>query len=480
MLPCISIIIPVYNTKKYLKQCIDSVIMQMDRNDEIILVNDGSTDGSGQICEFYQTTYVNIKLLRQPNMGQGVARNRGIQASERDYVIFLDSDDYWENSTLEIVKRELQNQFLDIIYFDAKCVYDTKDMIKKAEFGNTIYNRSGKISEEVLKGEDFFENSFPDYFRVQPCLAVYRRKFLLEKGVLFQEGVFFEDNLFSFKAVLEASKVKFLPIKLYIRRYRTDSTMTSAITIKKIEDYVSVLEEICSYILQIKYRYSGKLLWKIYYFAYKIVDNFFSFSRKCTDVIMDKADMERLVYKNIFQLTQNDDSDCGIALGMFLRSFEYVKGSSYGESLIKEVFTNKGYRQLTLDQLYDYYIMKYKQSIDQKLRNLPVFDHNLAVGIYGAGKYTECLLKECKTLGSITEKIWIIDSFEKQKKYFMECYPLINVREVSNKVDKVIIASYKNERDMMKMAKEYLNKEIEIILLHEDEIGPIFWNYVYR
>ena len=104
----ISIIIPVYNVEKYLKTCLDSVINQTYQNLEIILVNDGSTDNSGKICEEYKRTNSRIILIHKKNEGLSAARNTGLGIATGEYISFLDSDDYISNDMLETLYNSLQ------------------------------------------------------------------------------------------------------------------------------------------------------------------------------------------------------------------------------------------------------------------------------------------------------------------------------------------------------------------------------------
>ena len=92
-----SIIIPIYNVEKYLRQCIDSVLAENFLDCEIILVNDGSPDGCSEICDEYANKYSHIKVIHKHNGGLSDARNAGIKEAKGDYLIFLDSDDYWIN-----------------------------------------------------------------------------------------------------------------------------------------------------------------------------------------------------------------------------------------------------------------------------------------------------------------------------------------------------------------------------------------------
>lgn len=477
--PSISVIIPVYNTKNYLLQCLDSVLAQIEETDEVIIIDDGSTDGSEEVCEKCKEANENIIFFRQKNAGLGCVRNRGLQEASKEYVIFLDSDDYWEKDTVITLKNSLQEKKVDILYFDAKCIYDDIVLEQRLEFNKDRYNRAGHISTEIFSGQTFFKTTYPLYFNVSACMVAFRREFLIEHNIFFQEGVYFEDNVFSFKAALEADLVQYIPKQLYLRRYRYESIMTSKVNLKKLGDYVYIEQEICKYILQTKHRYSGNVLWKMYYFAYKILEDFHSMCGQYTGNANEINEMEREIYKSIFSLMKNEKTDENIAIGVFLNLLMEIKSKGYAEELIRESFADNLGTEISLNQIYDIYQRRYKKCIDKKLQKLPIFQQNVRVGLYGAGQYTKSLLQECKKIGDITDDILILDSYLGKDQEYLESYPIVNVKDVDNRVEVVIISSYYYEEKMLEMARKYLNKNIEIILLHEDEMGPICWRHIY-
>ncbi|KST86010.1 hypothetical protein B9W73_01485 [Lactococcus lactis] len=121
-----SIIIPVYNSSVYLKRCIDSILNQTYKELEIILVNDGSTDDSGTICEEFASKENRIKVIHQKNSGTSQARNTGLNFSVGDYVLFMDNDDYWTtNDGLYKIASQLKESQADVLIFDAAIEYDS-------------------------------------------------------------------------------------------------------------------------------------------------------------------------------------------------------------------------------------------------------------------------------------------------------------------------------------------------------------------
>ena len=131
-MPKFSIIIPVYNVEKYLKKCLDSVFNQTYKDYEVIVVNDGTKDNSMDIVKDYA-----VKVINQKNQGLSAARNAGVKKATGDYLIFLDSDDYWEKGLLKELSKSLKNN-PDLIRFQINEVYEDGKTISYPEEGFTL------------------------------------------------------------------------------------------------------------------------------------------------------------------------------------------------------------------------------------------------------------------------------------------------------------------------------------------------------
>ena len=227
-----SIIIPVYNCVNYLEDCIASVFKQTsDSEYEIILVNDGSTDESPKLCDQLAKTYDCIRVIHQTNQGVSAARNAGIAAAQGEYLLFLDSDDFWHETLLEHVD-------------DA--VTDDPDIV---EFGYRAFYESGKVSEllpsPVLPGENGkdYVTRILDQGRlpVQSCWAsAHRRAFLQQEELSFPRDIGFgEDMLFRVGGLVKAQKIRSVEAALYMYRRNADS-VTRKMTRKKMQDICTV------------------------------------------------------------------------------------------------------------------------------------------------------------------------------------------------------------------------------------------------
>ena len=176
----ISVIVPVYNVEKYLEECLESIQNQTYSNIEIILVNDGSTDKSKEICEKYCKQDSRFKLINQTNQGQSVARNTGVAASSGECIAFVDSDDIIRQDYLEVLIRYMSEE-VDIV--------ESQFTVHKKEFFNENYKEINVIfegdSEEAVK-------AVPKHvLSVNPVTKLYRRSVV--EAVPYLEGLIFED-----------------------------------------------------------------------------------------------------------------------------------------------------------------------------------------------------------------------------------------------------------------------------------------------
>lgn len=234
----VSVIIPVYNTEKYLRECLDSIVNQTLENIEIICINDGSTDNSINILKEYADRDKRITVISQRNQGQAVARNKGISMSSGKYIYFMDSDDKLVLYALDLLFTEAVTNNLDVVYFDAISFFETIDLEKKYPQYKTMYQ--SKFNKNcVMSGCDMFVlmNKTGSY-RASPCLFIVKTEFIKTHEIYFPEGILYEDNLFMFNVTLSARCVKHMKEKLFLRRVRYGSTKTQNATINHLRGYL--------------------------------------------------------------------------------------------------------------------------------------------------------------------------------------------------------------------------------------------------
>ena len=218
----ISVIIPVYNVEAYLNECLDSVLSQSYRNFEIILIDDGSTDSSGDICREYEKKYPQISLYVRENSGLSASRNFGMEKAKGEYVYFLDSDDYITYDTFEKLISTAKKHNCDMVFFDAESFADPKGSFNVKQTYRRKYSYpegEGYNLLELLQEKGVFHPSVP--------LIFFRKDFLSENNLRFYPGILHEDMVFTYQAFCVAKSVAQCNRAFYLRRYRKSSIMTS-------------------------------------------------------------------------------------------------------------------------------------------------------------------------------------------------------------------------------------------------------------
>lgn len=237
----ISIIIPVYNVEEYVMECLDSVLKQQFDSYEVICVDDASTDGSAAIVDEYAKNNEKITLLHHTeNLGLSAARNTGIQNAKGKYLLFVDSDDVIMPNTLEELYRTAEKNHTDIVYFNYKKIYESDRVLPQEE-------RKWRDYQGIYSGLDFFSESVRNReVKVEAWRQFLRKEFLVEKNILFYEGILHEDNLFSFLCAMEADRITNVNKEYYLYRQRKDSIM-SMISKKRTESLYIVCREVLRY-----------------------------------------------------------------------------------------------------------------------------------------------------------------------------------------------------------------------------------------
>ena len=222
----ISVIIPIYNTEKYLEECVRSVMRQTLHEIEIICVDDGSSDSTPIILERLRQEDGRIRLLWQENAGQSVARNYGMREACGEYIAFLDSDDMLAWCALEHSYREAKQDDLDMLFFEGDGFYDPVELFQAFPNYRTYY-RYKESSEFVCSGQELFLRlRESNNFRASVCMQLRRRVFLEENQIAFYPGIVHQDELFTQQSLMFAKRTKVLNEPLYLRRIRPDSIMT--------------------------------------------------------------------------------------------------------------------------------------------------------------------------------------------------------------------------------------------------------------
>lgn len=239
----VSVIVPVYNVEKYLSQCLDSIIHQTYKNLEIILVNDGSTDGSGKICDDYAAKDGRIKVIHQENGGLSDARNKGLDLMTGQFVTFVDSDDYLENNCIHTLYTYACTCKTDISI--GKFV-EFEENTSQFLFHNHL-NNGNKI--EFLTGDQCLERHHTVFLSifVTAWAKLYRTSLFNDsnpcKKIRYPLGVLHEDQYTTHKLFFKSNKIVFVNDYLYVYRVRKNSITNTPLSDKRIMDNIRGLEE---------------------------------------------------------------------------------------------------------------------------------------------------------------------------------------------------------------------------------------------
>ena len=240
----VSVIIPVYNTEKYLVEAINSIVNQTLREIEIIVVNDGSTDNSAQLLENFAQQDNRIKIItHEKNKGLSEARNTGIKAIQGEYLYFFDSDDVLERDCLELCYNKSKMEELDFLFFDAVTFYDEDD---KSNL-KLNYQRTKHLEPKVYAGIEILEILLKKNAYKDPVwLNFIKTSFLNELNLSFISGIYHEDVLFSLQLYIQAVRVNFINRSFFHRRMRGNSIMGKP-SVKNIDDMLYIVREIIRY-----------------------------------------------------------------------------------------------------------------------------------------------------------------------------------------------------------------------------------------
>lgn len=225
----LSIIIPVYNVEQYLPSCVQSVITQTYQDLQVILVDDGSTDSSGLLCNQLAQQDSRIQVVHKENGGLSDARNAGLRVAIGEYVAFLDSDDvYLLNDGLEQLMALAQVEQPDVLLFQAVDVYPNHQSVRKAYDEAWIAAHSGmEVFHQLVRTQSF---------NMSACFQLVRRNLLEQHQIYFEKGLLSEDVDWSLRLWRHVSKVRAINLPLYGYQHREGSISTTY-TIRNLCSY---------------------------------------------------------------------------------------------------------------------------------------------------------------------------------------------------------------------------------------------------
>lgn len=242
MTPTISVIVPVFNSEKYLNRCINSILVQTFTDFELILVDDGSTDNSGVICDEYASKDERVIVLHQINQGQALARNNAIKKSRGEWIHFVDSDDAIHPAMLSYLYTAViqHNANLSVCdYVESECV--SNEFWQKYSFGSYALRCDESILRDWLKDGNY-------YWLVWAKLI---KKTIIEDH-MFTVGRYYEDNAVVCKWIYESNKIAVVPLPLYFYQVNYSGTTKGELDYKYF-DFLWAMEQQISFYESIGY-----------------------------------------------------------------------------------------------------------------------------------------------------------------------------------------------------------------------------------
>lgn len=262
-----SIIVPIYKVEKYLNKCVDSVLSQTFNNFELILVDDGSPDNCGKICENYEKGDMRVKVVHKENGGLSSARNAGLDIATGKYIIFLDSDDYWDDNTaLEHIHKNLAETHADLILFPAKRFYEDENRF--TYILNIKVNRNRIIDTNTYCAIEYMlENNI---YRAAAWNKVIRKSIIDEHQMRFKEGYLSEDMDWCGDLLLYCKRFDFYDNPFYVYRQQRNGSITSGKSEKLVADKIYMCKKGYKQSLTLANKNIGLLLGSYYAYEYSV------------------------------------------------------------------------------------------------------------------------------------------------------------------------------------------------------------------
>lgn len=237
-MPFFSIIVPVYRVEQYLHQCIESVLAQTFKDYELILIDDGSPDNSPQICDEYEAEHAQIRVFHQKNRGLSAARNKGMTLAEGKYIMFLDSDDFWDDiDALDHLYKNLYDSKVDILIMNSKKFYQNTNKYSVEKHHYDIEKNYGM--RQLLQRNLYVACAWD---------KIIKREFLRGNKLKFVEDQLSEDVEWCAKLLLCDPQVDYINESFYCYRQQNSLSITSNVGIRNLQNIADVIIKYSFYI----------------------------------------------------------------------------------------------------------------------------------------------------------------------------------------------------------------------------------------
>lgn len=232
----LSVIVPVYNVENYIEKCVMSIFNQSFKDLEIILVNDGSLDKSGEICEKIKEKYENVEVYHKTNGGLSDARNYGILKSNGEYITFVDSDDYIKPDVYLPLMSLIERTTAEIVIGQLVKYYPNEKKVvnkQRNEYSNKL---------KLVTGLEYLNESISEkIYSAVAVKGIYKKELLLENNLFFEKGLLHEDELWTPQILLKAKKVIDSNMNFYVHVDREGSITNNKDNTKNVQDLVNIV-----------------------------------------------------------------------------------------------------------------------------------------------------------------------------------------------------------------------------------------------
>ncbi len=315
--PLISVIVPAFNSEDTIEKTLESIKKQTIDRDciEIICIDDGSTDNTLSLMLDASIDDERFTIIRQLNLKLSTARNRGVDLSRGKYIQFVDSDDWLDESALKELVSVADRLNLDVLYFDGETVFENDILKEKYPYYVSAYKYNDVFSN-TLKGVDYFNKlRDEDKYRVSVVMALYKKSFLKEHDIWFEDGLKYEDNLFTFRCLSKANRVWHINNCFYKRYLHAGSIMTS---------------------LQ-------KSSYDVYCYLRTIIE---------IDILSEELDFDERLFNNIGkELAHLSNTVCSIYSNCIDKDDCYNKMTGVEATRFNEIISKLGGNQISADQV---------------------------------------------------------------------------------------------------------------------------------
>lgn len=442
-----SVIIPVYNTGKYLEECIDSVFRQTQNETEVIAINDGSTDDSGNILCQLQQEHPGLIVITQENHGLGYTRNVGLKRARGKYIYFLDSDDYILKDTLERCYDCAVKNKLDIVMFDA---FSFEDSSERKAIKPNYDDRHEIIKErnEVFSGISFLKRYCQSTYSPSACLLYCSADFLKRNDIWFLPRCFFEDNEFYCRVMTLAKRVMYIPQMFYQYRCRSSSITQTEFDLKKARDHIDVV----SAIADLRTLYEGKGWPAVKQISFKLLQ-YAAHMCHTNGLYREDAMLPERILKVWIKIC-----GCEIDDNENMEEINYIYKISRD---FPDLYWHDERKKIAFRR---------KRLFTQIFGKLLLHKSDCKVAIYGCGKYADRFLNIYEEqIAPLEAQIIFLDSFVKKNSVQYRGYSVYHISAIAEKdLDYILIASPIYEDEMSNAVRGFYGDKFKTIKLYGD------------